>query len=233
MARIEIHSNVPAASVGLFIALAVNGGGTLVSKVPEGDGEFTLTFSFPDAQEAAAAAPASPGAAVESGAAAPALAATAPATEPRWLTVARAELGQSESEGAADNPRIGAYHASTGGGSTPDSVPWCSSFVNFCIKASGLDGTDSKRARSWSDWGEAAPSDSVEVGAIVVLARGQPPKGHVGFLVGTAGQRLQVLGGNQGDRVSISEFPVQAVVAMRRPTAAMLAQADAGPPGGA
>ena len=117
-----------------------------------------------------------------------------------WLDIAEREKGVREAAPGGSNPRIEAYHASTSGGAEPDTVPWCSSFVNFCIEQAGLDGTNSKRARSWETWGSKSP---LRPGAVVVFKRGQPPKGHVGFFVGKDSLgKLLILGGNQSDSVS-------------------------------
>jgi uncharacterized protein (TIGR02594 family) len=119
----------------------------------------------------------------------------------RWMGVARGELGVSD--------------ATTQGGAEPDSVPWCSSFVNFCVERAGLQGTKSKMARSWVDWGVDA-ADFVP-GCIVVAQRGSPPSGHVGFYVGRENGRVRLLGGNQGDKVTIASFDGAKVIARRLP----------------
>lgn len=129
-----------------------------------------------------------------------------------WMDVAQAEIGVKEGAGAG---RIEQYHASTKGGSQPDSVPWCSSFVNFCIEQGGLAGTDSKRARSWVTWGEEI--DSPRSGAIVVFSRGNSSQGHVGFFAGMNAGRLLILGGNQSNAVNISEFSPTKILAIRWP----------------
>jgi uncharacterized protein (TIGR02594 family) len=139
--------------------------------------------------------------------------AAAASSEFKWMQVARAELGQAEGGRGGSNPRIEAYHATTVGGVEPDSVPWCSSFVNFCIERAGFQGTRSKLARSWLEWGVEA-ADFVP-GCIVVLNRGQPPRGHVGFYVGRESSRIRLLGGNQGDRVGIASYDVDRVIARR------------------
>ena len=108
---------------------------------------------------------------------------------------------------------------------SPNSVPWCSSFVNYCITKSGLQGTNSKQARSWAQWGAASDR---RPGSIVVLERGNPPQGHVGFFVGPDDSRIRLLGGNQGDRVSIASYDAERVIAVRWPAAAALAAPAAG-----
>jgi len=139
----------------------------------------------------------------------------AAAREP--IDVARDELALDVREvpGAGNNPRIVMYHATTRGGAAPDSTPWCSSFVNYCVEQAGLHGTDSKAALSWHEqgWGQevtAAPAP----GDIAVFRRSgaSGSGGHVGFFVGDAGDSVRVLGGNQGNRVSIAPFPRDGVV---------------------
>ncbi len=131
--------------------------------------------------------------------------------------IARAELahGVKEAPGAANNPRIILYHGSTTLKATEDSVPWCSSFVNYCVEASGQRGTRSASAMSWhdNDWGEDV-TDAPQAGDIVVWKRKYKGKdgkwntgGHVGFFVKDLGDRIAVLGGNQGDAVSITSYP--------------------------
>ena len=129
------------------------------------------------------------------------------------MSVARGELGVAEIPGPASNQRIQAYNATTHGGAETDSVPWCSSFVNFCVEKAGFDGTDSKAARSWLDWGVEA--EDFVPGCIVVLKREDPPKGHVGFYVGRESGRIRLLGGNQGNKVSVASFDADRVIGRR------------------
>ncbi|WP_374564145.1 TIGR02594 family protein [Ideonella sp.] len=237
----RVITDIPADRLPFVRAVIKADGGRIVSEQPEADGEFTIVAEFPDpvatmvapmpavavaGLAAGAAVPAAvaatpppvlaahaPAVAVAAPPAAPAAAAP-PAAHARMLEIARAELGVAEVPGAGNNPRIEAFHASTSGGKEPDSVPWCSSFVNFCVEQAGLKGTDSKAARSWMTWGRDA--DDFFPGCIVVLERGAAPQGHVGFFVGTENGRIRLLGGNQGDRVSIASFDPQLVLARRQ-----------------
>ncbi|MGE0258612.1 MAG: TIGR02594 family protein [Alphaproteobacteria bacterium] len=138
-----------------------------------------------------------------------------------WMAVAQAEMGVAE----GDNPRITEYFTTTTLGAQPDSVPWCSAFVNFCVTRSGNAGTNSALARSWLNWGEE--SGDFVPGCIVVIARGGPSTGHVGFYAGRDPKgNLQLLGGNQHDSVNISSFPRAIVLGKRK-----LASAAAPPTG--
>lgn len=133
-----------------------------------------------------------------------------------WVNIARREIGQKEVPGSGNNPRIVEYHAAASG-TAPDAVPWCSSFVNWCMMQVGVPRTQSKAARSWSSWGRSIPD--FEPGAVVVLSRGSDPsKGHVGFFVGRENGLIRLLGGNQSDAVSIASYDPDRLVAIRMPT---------------
>jgi uncharacterized protein (TIGR02594 family) len=123
----------------------------------------------------------------------------------RCLEIATAEIGVKEIPGNEDNPRIVEYNQCTMLKATDDETPWCSAFCNWVLKQLGIEGTGSARARVWLYWGR-----EVEIpvpGCIVVLRRGNPPAGHVGFFVRKApGGLIKVLGGNQNDCVKVSSY---------------------------
>lgn len=131
---------------------------------------------------------------------------------PYQIALKELSLGVAEIAGDKHNPRIVLYHASVDKGAA-DEVPWCSSFVNYCVEQAGYNGTDSKWAMSWEHWGSDVSSNPNE-GDIVVykrtkkLANGKVRVGgHVGFLVETVGDTIKLLGGNQGNAVSKANFP--------------------------
>lgn len=137
---------------------------------------------------------------------------------PEWMQRAEAELaaGVREVRGPEANPRIVEYHAATSFEATSDEVPWCSSFVNWCLQHAGYEGTRSAAARSWLTWGE--PLDEPRYGCIVVLSRGSNPKrGHVGFCVQHRDEEVRLLAGNQHDAVTIEAFSTARVIAYRWP----------------
>lgn len=134
------------------------------------------------------------------------------------IDIALHELGQRELAGAKrTNPRISAYHKATLGYTADDDVPWCASFVAWCIQQAGYSTQGvTAMARSFAKW--AQPSDG-DVGDVVVFWRGSAPsvgQGHVGFIVGHEARRLLVLGGNQGNAVTIARYSTEKVVAYRR-----------------
>lgn len=140
----------------------------------------------------------------------------APSTS-NWMQIARSQLGVREYSGSSNNPKIVEYHRTTIGRAN-DSVAWCSSFVNWVMKKAGHRGTNAANARSWLNWGRRL-SRPVP-GCIVVFWRSSPRswKGHVGFYVGTSGSNVKVLGGNQGNAVTISNYPKSRVLGYRWPS---------------
>ena len=132
-----------------------------------------------------------------------------------WLRIAEGEVGVKELAGADDNPRIVAYHQTTTLKATEDSVPWCSSFVNWCMEQAGYKGTKSAAARSWLGYGEGC-GEFIPHGSIVVMKR--KGGGHVGFKVGEDNFYVYVLGGNQADEVNVRKFAHTQVLDYRLPT---------------
>lgn len=149
--------------------------------------------------------------------------------EPLWLQLAYQEMrrGVREVPGDRDNPRIIEYHSSTSLKATHDEVAWCAAFVGWCLQEAGVRPSGSAAARSYLEWGVGVSPVHPPVGAIVVLKRGganQPgpdviqAQGHVGFFWGHGepGQ-LVLLGGNQGDQVSLAQYPVHRLLGVRWP----------------
>ncbi|MBM4319980.1 MAG: TIGR02594 family protein [Deltaproteobacteria bacterium] len=129
--------------------------------------------------------------------------------DPRWLGIARSEVGVKEIPGRRHNPRVIEYHATTGKFNS-DEVAWCSSFVNWVMEKAGYRGTGSALALSWKKWGKKLSKPAY--GSIVVFSWGGG-KGHVGFIVGKSGSTLQVLGGNQSNQVKVTSFGSGSVTA--------------------
>jgi hypothetical protein len=137
-----------------------------------------------------------------------------------------------EVAGAGTNSFIAWCHESTMGKNTADEVPWCSSFVNRLAWCLRLPRSKSAAARSWLAVGKPMADNTAEACAndVVVLKRGTGPQpgpevlaapGHVGIFGGyvthSDGRRfVRVAGGNQGNNVSIAEFPADNVLGIRR-----------------
>lgn len=142
--------------------------------------------------------------------------------------LAQRYIGIRELTGAATHPLIAWWHSLCNDRyDTPDSVPWCSAFVNGVAWELRLPRSKSAAARSWLGVGRGIVLAEAQVGFdLVVLMRGdgQQPgpevlaaPGHVGFYagIGTNGSVL-VLGGNQGDAVSVATFSPTRILGIRR-----------------
>lgn len=138
--------------------------------------------------------------------------------EPSWLSRARRELGVTEIVGKRHNPRILQYHGSTRGRFTDDETAWCSSFVCWCLECEGVNSTKSARAASYADWGRAS---ELVPGAVILFSKHDPDakgSGHVGFVNALpVGDLVQVLSGNQNNRVTLKQYPRASAVAVRWP----------------
>lgn len=106
----------------------------------------------------------------------------------------------------------------------PDETPWCSAYVNGIAWELRLPRSKSARARSWLLVGEPIALEAARPGFdVVVFNRGGDPSpeviqspGHVGFFAALEGDQVLVLGGNQGNAVSLARFPRAQVLGVRR-----------------
>lgn len=140
--------------------------------------------------------------------------------------IAERFVGTKETPGLASNPMVLAMLHLDATWPKGDDTPWCSAFLNFIAWLLRLPRSKSLAARSWLAVGTPVPIEQAEPGFdVVVLQRGtgkQPgasvlnAPGHVGFFAGLEGKDVLVLGGNQGDQVSIARFPVSRVLGVRR-----------------
>lgn len=134
--------------------------------------------------------------------------------EPFWLTVARRDIGQREGRVPNDAPFLRVMWARLSA-LWLLGQPWCGGILADWMQQAGIAFPKTfYRAKSWLEWGQflGAPA----VGAVVIFDR--KGGGHVGIVVGrnSAGYLL-VLGGNQGDAVSIAPFDPSRVLGYRWP----------------
>jgi uncharacterized protein (TIGR02594 family) len=133
--------------------------------------------------------------------------------DPPWLTIALDELkkGVAELHDPEENPRIVEYLKTTKldppEAAESDETDWCSAFVNWCFEQCGIKGTGRSNARSWLGFGDRITTP--RKGCVVVFKRPpNPAHGHVAFYIGEVpgnqGGSIAVLGGNQGDAVTIA-----------------------------
>lgn len=137
------------------------------------------------------------------------------------LKIAFNELGTEEIVGKKHNPEVLKYAKDTKiAGITTDEIPWCSTFVNWVAWKAGLQFSGKANARSWLNIGTKVTMP--EPGDIVVFWRESPQswKGHVGVFLGFSADKKRVycLGGNQGNRVSISGYRANTVLSYQRLT---------------
>lgn len=143
-------------------------------------------------------------------------------SDPPWLLTALQELGVTETPGPEATPRILEYNkwvALPPRAASQDETAWCSCFMNFCFGTHNLIRTNSAMARSWERWGTALPKPIR--GAVAVFTRtNDPAHGHVALILEVRGNKLSVIGGNQGNLgcVSIKTYPVGRLVTVRWPT---------------
>lgn len=145
-------------------------------------------------------------------------------SEPRWLIEARKHVGEREIKGRRHNPLILRWWTLLRAPFADDETPWCAAYVGGVLEAAGIRSSRSAMARSYLCWGVRLRRPVV--GCIVVFWRISPraASGHVGFAVGRDGRgNLTILGGNQGDAVSIRPFSPQRVLSYRWPEAEPLA----------
>ena len=137
--------------------------------------------------------------------------------QPAWLAAAWAEFGVTEEPGSGDNAKIVQYAHEIGQTSIAhDETAWCAAFAGAMLSRGQQPHTGSMLARSYLDWG--AEIATAKIGAIAILERGGDANaGHVGFVVGQAGERIFLLGGNQSNRVCVSAFEVERVLSLRWP----------------
>ncbi len=132
---------------------------------------------------------------------------------PPWLDIAIKEIGTHELKGGENN-RILEYHSVTTLHAKEDEIPWCSSFVSWCLEKCGIPSTHSALAKSYLDYGKEITEP--RLGAICVFRRGETG-GHVGFYVSETEDSIQVLGGNQADSVTISPFKKKNLIGLIYP----------------
>lgn len=134
--------------------------------------------------------------------------------DPPWLAIALGELkkGVAELADPLENPDILGYLSTAApdpAWAESDETDWCSAFVNWCFEGSGIAGTRSLAAKSWLGFGDGIGAP--RRGCVVVFDRPpEPYNGHVAFYIGQAygkhGGSIAVLGGNQGDTISIAPY---------------------------
>lgn len=96
---------------------------------------------------------------------------------------------------------------------------WCAAFVNWCLSQAGVPLLGYATAKSWIEFG--TPVAHPVYGCITIIKPSSSTgstTGHVAFFVENQGDRIVLLGGNQGDAVSKDRFRKDTVLGYRWPT---------------
>lgn len=122
-----------------------------------------------------------------------------------WLQEARRLLGVREKVGPGSNHIILDWATAAGIPYKSDDIAWCGLFVAHCISATLSGETLPANPLGAQNWKRFGGPCAAQPGAVLVFWREKPSswKGHVGFYVGEDAAAYYVLGGNQGDKVSV------------------------------
>lgn len=148
----------------------------------------------------------------QKGAMSPATPPYATTGEPKWVAFARGDIGLREKPGATHNSKIVEMFAKAKASwFKDDETPWCGAAMAYWMIQCGLpipEKGEAVRAKAWAKWGVSC---GAVLGAIAVF--GRDGGGHVGILVGQSATHYYILGGNQGNMVSIMPIAKSRLVA--------------------
>lgn len=133
--------------------------------------------------------------------------------DPPWLIQGLKELGVKEVPGAAHNPAVLAYYREAGHPEIDnDETAWCAAFAGAMLERAGVPSSKDLAARSYLTWGKKL--EKPRRGCVTVFWRGSPRSwtGHVAFWMGETAESVTVLGGNQGNAVSLAQYPKSQVL---------------------
>lgn len=146
---------------------------------------------------------------------------------PRTVAVALSFMGLQEIVGRGSNKTILAWrdqlnaafgvdpNAAKIEGYSDDDIPWCGLFMAVVAFLAGKKVVTSPLwARNWAGFGKAA--NTAMLGDVLVFVR-PGGGGHVGIYIAETATQYMVLGGNQGNRVSIAPIDKSRCIARRRP----------------
>lgn len=132
-------------------------------------------------------------------------------TMPPWVDVAEAKLGQREVAGGRDNAFI--VECLRRAGLPPemlhDETPWCGAFAGYCMDEAGLRAPKGRAgAANWAKHPEtmlALGRNNFRPGAVAVFHR--VGGAHVAFALAETKLHVIILGGNQGNGVTVEARP--------------------------
>jgi len=144
-------------------------------------------------------------------------------TLPRHLQIALDFIGTTEVVGPGSNPKIISWARELNllDIYKDDDTAWCGLFFAICTKRAGrdlptfTDKYDYLRALKYASIWLPVMRGGEGLGDVLIFQR--PSGGHIGLYVGESKQSYFVVGGNQGNKVSITEIAKERCVAIRRP----------------
>ena len=139
-----------------------------------------------------------------------------------WIAEAEHLVGTKEVPGGGSNPGIIAMANQLNIAYAGDDIPWCGLFVAHCIGATLPEEVLPRGplgARNWARFGDATEPRS---GAIMVFWRKSKDSGlgHVAFYQGEDDEDYWILGGNQDDKVCLTNYPKKQFLGARWPRTA-------------
>lgn len=134
---------------------------------------------------------------------------------PKMLVEALKLYGTEEIRGTENNPVILEWAKEINeNGFVADSIPWCGLFVGVVAKRAGKElPINPLWALNWIKFGTKV--DQAMLGDVLIFHR--HGGGHVGIYVGEDSNCYHVLGGNQGDKVSIVRIEKFRLAGIRKP----------------
>lgn len=158
---------------------------------------------------------------------------TPPTNAPKWVKIGCRYIGTHEwvmEDGAkTSNPLVQGWIEKAGGGKDRSSIktPWCAYFHDAMLIEAGVGAMKSGLARAHLKWGDRVDDDddsAWRVGDSVIFRRlvngvDNGINGHIAFLLEWDDRTVTVLGGNQGDRVSVAVYTRDTILGIRRPRA--------------
>ena len=135
-----------------------------------------------------------------------------------WMELANDDLGIAEIPGPDSNPKIMQWMQDLGlRGYTDDSIPWCAGYLAHLMQECGAEQTlAAVPNKLWArDWLLVPEKCKPQYGAILVFSRGGG--GHVALYVSEDENYYHIIGGNQGDAVSLIRHPKSNLLGARWP----------------
>jgi uncharacterized protein (TIGR02594 family) len=124
--------------------------------------------------------------------------------------------GLKEIDGPESNPEIMAMFTELGYNAQDDSTTaWCSACINYYAKKKGYEYSGKLDARSWLKMPIVVLKPNM--GDVVVLWRNDPSswEGHIGLFIAWDTKYIWILGGNQGNSISIAPYPRERLLGFR------------------